>query len=555
MLQYIIAGAIGFVVAKLFEDDETPKYEDGGSVNNLDYTGNYRDLRDFINSNNLQDLFVDNYKKYVSELNKDNWEDYTYGELGYDEEIISSIIGKNYKIFYDEENDEFVITKKKLNKISFEIILSTKKYNDRLIKVIEDNGVYTEYKPRYVVLVKENVIGGSTFEIDDNNIYHFDLAIDEEYQGYGIAKKLIDKIVRDAENLKAKQIQAYVVNNVLFEYLKNSGWNVSKDGGEKYAWKQIRTDNFEKGGSVLLAPNGKPSNLTPEQYKLVRSPEFKAWFGDWENDAENASKVVDSNGEPMVVYHGTTMGDFNNFKSYINFFAKDKNIAKNQYSTINSQGQFTNRSKVYEVFLNLRNPYKFDAKNKDYSELRHKFKGEVYDVLDDLSKEIKDNYNTKYDGLIILNIDEEQMFGTFGKKAITDDFISFEPEQIKLADGSNTTFDGNNPDIRYDGGGEITTYTEFYNNLKIEDGSKYIGQKFTDVFPFIAKRKTPNDYRIILKQYYGILKRIEQDNYSTKAMKQTDLNKLKRMKPNLDKQKYLARFYLDSKGIIIKFIK
>jgi hypothetical protein len=55
----------------------------------------------------------------------------------------------------------------------------------------------------------------------------------------------------------------------------------------------------------LLAPNGKPSNLTPEQWKLVRTPQFKAWFGDWENDPENASKVVDENGEPLVVYHGT----------------------------------------------------------------------------------------------------------------------------------------------------------------------------------------------------------------------------------------------------------
>ena len=27
------------------------------------------------------------------------------------------------------------------------------------------------------------------------------------------------------------------------------------------------------------------------------------------------------------------------------------------------------------------------------------------------------------------------------------------PNQIKLADGTNTTFDGSNPDIRFDGGG------------------------------------------------------------------------------------------------------
>lgn len=36
---------------------------------------------------------------------------------------------------------------------------------------------------------------------------------------------------------------------------------------------------------ALLAPNGKPSNLTPEQYRQVRTPEFKRWFGDWEKVA------------------------------------------------------------------------------------------------------------------------------------------------------------------------------------------------------------------------------------------------------------------------------
>ena len=35
----------------------------------------------------------------------------------------------------------------------------------------------------------------------------------------------------------------------------------------------------DKNGN-LLAPNGKISNLNEEQWKLVRTPEFKAWFGD-----------------------------------------------------------------------------------------------------------------------------------------------------------------------------------------------------------------------------------------------------------------------------------
>jgi ribosomal protein S18 acetylase RimI-like enzyme len=467
MIPYIIAGAIGFVIAKALEEDEAPKYDDGGSINNSDYTGNYRDLREFIYSNDLQELFVDIYKKYESELNKDNWEDYTYGELGYDEEIISSIIGKNYKIFYNEENDEFVITKKKLNKINFEITLSTKKYNDKLIKVIEDNGVYTEYKPRYVVLVKENVIGGSTFEIDDNNIYHFDLAIDEEYQGYGIAKKLIDKIVQDAENLKAEQIQAYVVNNMLFEYLKNSGWNVSKDGGEKYAWKQIKTDNFKKGGSVLLAPNGKPSNLTPEQYKLVRTKAFKDWFGDWENDPENASKVVDENGEPLVVYHGTK-NSFHEFVSnrlifstpneqvarffgdYREYFMKLINpfIIKEGYNTWERLDEHWLIEKLgKETFIEmLNNQHRTDFTYESWLEYIEEVEA-IPITIDELGYYLKKYFN--YDGVIAYNIHETD------NHIETDDYIGFEPTQIKLADGSNTTFDGENPDIRFMAGGNV----------------------------------------------------------------------------------------------------
>ena len=53
----------------------------------------------------------------------------------------------------------------------------------------------------------------------------------------------------------------------------------------------------------LLAPNGKKSNLTERQYAQVRTKAFKDWFGDWENNPSEASKVVDENGEPLVVWH------------------------------------------------------------------------------------------------------------------------------------------------------------------------------------------------------------------------------------------------------------
>ena len=42
---------------------------------------------------------------------------------------------------------------------------------------------------------------------------------------------------------------------------------------------------------ALLAPNGEPSHLTPQQYRQVRTPEFKRWFGDWEKVARFKAAV------------------------------------------------------------------------------------------------------------------------------------------------------------------------------------------------------------------------------------------------------------------------
>jgi hypothetical protein len=79
--------------------------------------------------------------------------------------------------------------------------------------------------------------------------------------------------------------------------------------------KAIERNN---GNPLNLAPNGKPSLLYQSYIDLgynaqeaerltaqVYSDEFKVWFGDWQNAPEESSKVVDSNGMPLVVYHGT----------------------------------------------------------------------------------------------------------------------------------------------------------------------------------------------------------------------------------------------------------
>ena len=60
--------------------------------------------------------------------------------------------------------------------------------------------------------------------------------------------------------------------------------------------KWTNPDGSMKKG-YMLAPNGKPSKLTEEQWLLVRTPNFKKWFGDWEtlaiiNEVENMPASV-----------------------------------------------------------------------------------------------------------------------------------------------------------------------------------------------------------------------------------------------------------------------
>lgn len=68
-------------------------------------------------------------------------------------------------------------------------------------------------------------------------------------------------------------------------------------------------DQAIANGTFMKAPNGKPTNLNERQWLQVRTKAFKDWFGDWENDTANASKVVDENGEPLVVYHGGVLAE------------------------------------------------------------------------------------------------------------------------------------------------------------------------------------------------------------------------------------------------------
>jgi len=200
-----------------------------------------------------------------------------------------------------------------------------------------------------------------------------------------------------------------------------------------------KVKRYEVGGEVLLALNGKPSNLTPEQYRLVRTPAFKAWFGDWENSPETASKVVDYNGEPLPVYHGTNAEPFEVFYDG-SFFTDDY---------MNADG-YASGEMIYEVFLNIKKPLIINAEARKWDNLKNKYGNSTRDIAYELDTD-------KYDGVIFNNINDNWFDDEMGDTQNV--YFSTNANQIKLADGTNTTFDGNNPDVRFDEGGNVNGYS------------------------------------------------------------------------------------------------
>ena len=207
-------------------------------------------------------------------------------------------------------------------------------------------------------------------------------------------------------------------------------------------------------GTYMKAPNGKKSNLSPRQWVQVRTKAFKDWFGDWENDPDNSSKVVDENGEPMVVYHGTTNDETEQkwnekLKSYdtahkqFTIFRRNTGGERNYGMFFNSDmdNAFAYGYYTYSVYLNIKNPLEIDCNNSSYDKIR--YNGEVKDTYEWAKWAEKNGY----DGVIFRNIRDGVDFNSMNEP--TNDYVTFASNQIKSATDNVGTFDKNNPDIRY----------------------------------------------------------------------------------------------------------
>jgi hypothetical protein len=197
-------------------------------------------------------------------------------------------------------------------------------------------------------------------------------------------------------------------------------------------------ENAISQGIFMKAPNGKPTNLTENQWLQVRTQAFKDWFGDWEGNPFNSSKVIDKNGEPLVVYHGSSNKNIDTFKK-----SKSKRwVLFSEYDVEVDAFFFTPKKKaakehgnnITPVFLSLKYPETL-FKWSDAEQYLDKESGiDIYNFQNTQTWEILESKG------VIEKIKEEGYDGTFFDDEVNDieheTFAVFDPNQIKSAEAN-----------------------------------------------------------------------------------------------------------------------
>lgn len=250
------------------------------------------------------------------------------------------------------------------------------------------------------------------------------------------------------------------------------------------------------------------SPVKPKMKNVTESVQFKRWFGNWIENPEKASKIVNADGSPKIMYHQTD-ADFSVFRTESTGAGRgdailpDGAFFKSSDTDIGVSGQ-----KQMQVYLNVRNPLRLkdrasaqaywekhvagykelmqEAQRVDalyklrmeraeaeedarYAELWHQWKkGEISEeqyqsgIEEDVSEKILQEWKQEEQRITqqakqLLNdymhnskydgIILAQDEGSFGRS--TDSVIAFSPNQVKSATDNVGTFDRRNADIRY----------------------------------------------------------------------------------------------------------
>lgn len=178
---------------------------------------------------------------------------------------------------------------------------------------------------------------------------------------------------------------------------------------------------------------------------VTQTQQFKRWFGDWQKNPKRASKVVNADGTPKIVYHGTNADfwtfdlgksgqNFGDVSDGLIFFTNKRDRYPDSAADYaRKAAENGGKERVIECYLDIKKPL-------------HLYSDGFYTptaYFDHNAESIYSQYlKGDYDGIIIEN----------SNKSADDSIIYMvdNPTQIKSATDNIGTFDRNNPDIRYE---------------------------------------------------------------------------------------------------------
>jgi hypothetical protein len=176
--------------------------------------------------------------------------------------------------------------------------------------------------------------------------------------------------------------------------------------------------------------------------KNIETPAFKSWFKN--------SKVIDKNGEPLVVYHGTThpfdIRSFMVFNDIGHHFgtadsADDRLRAKSIEQ--DPDNEYLETSKVYPVYLSIQNPLyipddlgTWEPEDVLRPDRNQKYVSHGVNFTDDEYNSVAMKLNKKERTIELLRILKKHGYDGVKYKNVIEDpgsisWIAFEPQQIK----------------------------------------------------------------------------------------------------------------------------
>ena len=296
----------------------------------------------------------------------------------------------------------------------YEARVLLKKPSEKLKRVNENNSFELWNRYDYVANVDGELFGVTKQEDpdepDDETRFVYSFApLDNPNNDVTTVTDQTDELFKEmraslgagpAFSQRQKPVYAYEVvdprdnNKVMGQYQSVETARAGRDRlDNKYGGYRYRVRKIESGEVKLSR-------------RQTNTPEFKRFFKD--------SKVVDENGQPLVMYHFTD-ADFNAFDTTRRAVGGEGSW----FSNTPGKGYGDENENIMPVYLSLQNPKVIDQMRESDDVLKKKF------------------IEQGYDGVVMMR----------EGKLIT--AVAFRPEQIKSATGNVGAFDVTNPDIRF----------------------------------------------------------------------------------------------------------